>query len=212
MAIPTLDIISSTFTYRNTDRVPNVGLVEDVSFPYRVYLHLCETLVGKRGPYYCGGIEHKSKIAKRFRDEFAERGPLFLQTHPPIEILLIWPAEHRAAEAYVFALMLGVLPPRSVHRLGGWSQTSDNPSPSQKSVYEEQSRLLKGKCFRCGGDHWAKHCKTPDPGIEYKCPHNRHHHLCNHFCSSLLGSCVCRTEVFIILTTSSSQFAPWLSL
>ena len=63
-----------------------------------------------------------------------------------------------------------MMPAESIHRLGGWTQTSVNPSPLCRQQYEEQRRLLRNSCFKCGGKHWAKNCPKAVQGVEYKCP------------------------------------------
>ena len=90
--------------------------------------------------------------------------------HPPKTIRLVYPAVSPAAEAYVFALILSTFPVGSVHRLGGWTQTSETPSPLCRQQLEEQRRLLRGLCFNCGGGHWSKDCTSPSRGVEYACP------------------------------------------
>ena len=83
---------------------------------------------------------------------------------------MVWPVAHAAAEAYVFSAMLSGMPAGSVHRLGGWTQTSVKPSPLCRQQYEEQRRLLCNLCFKCGGKHWAKNCPKAVQGVEYRCP------------------------------------------
>ncbi len=97
-------------------------------------------------------------------------GALYTQVHPPKTIRLVYPAVSPAAEAYVFMLMLSAFPVGSVHRLGGWPQTSVTPSPLCRQQFEEQRRLLRGLCVNCGGGHRSKDFTSPSRGVEYACP------------------------------------------
>ena len=144
-------------------QLPDLQLTMDVSLPHRVYVLGC-------GQFTYVGFEHKSKVGTRIRDHFAGRGAHYTQEHKPKEVLGVWTVQHAAAEGYVFALLLSTMGAGCVHRLGGYTQTSVTPSPLCKQQYEEQRRLLRNLCFRCGGNHWAKNCQKPVQGIEYKCP------------------------------------------
>ena len=63
-------------------------------------------------------------------------------------------------------------PPNSARRIGGWVQTSSNPSPLGCNVTEKARRNMKEKCFNCGVDRSCKSHTARDTGrIEYKCPH-----------------------------------------
>ena len=66
--------------------------------------------------------------------------------------------------------VLSTFPSGSIHRLGGWTQTSVTPSPLCRQEFEEQRRLLRNLCFRCGGSHFASTCSKSIRGVEYKCP------------------------------------------
>ena len=144
-------------------RLPDSQLTLSLALPNRVYVLACDN-----GTYV--GVEHKSRVGSRIRDHFAGRGAAYTKHHKPTEVLGIWTAQHTAAEGYIFALLLSTMGAGSVHRLGGYTQTSVWPSPLCKQQYEEQRRLLRNLCFRCGGNHWAKDCRKAISGIEYKCP------------------------------------------
>lgn len=143
--------------------LPDTQMTLDLGLPNRVYVLGC-------GDFRYVGIEYKSKVGERIRDHFAGRGSHYSKHHKPKEVLGIWTVQHTAAEAYIFALLLSTMGVGSIHRLGGYTQTSVTPSPLCKQQYEEQRRLLKNLCFRCGGNHWAKQCQKPVQGVEYKCP------------------------------------------
>lgn len=143
--------------------LPSLQLSEDPTLPYRVYVLEC-------GDFKYVGFEHKSQVGARIRAHFSGQGAHFTQEHRPKSVLGVWTVLHAAAEGYVFLLLLSMLGPGCVHRLGGWTQTSVTPSPLCKQQYEEQRRLLKNLCFKCGGSHWAKKCAKEVHGVEYKCP------------------------------------------
>ena len=99
------------FTYCDK-RVPTLGLVEDVSFPYRVYvLELADNCV------YVG-IAHKSDIKRAVERHFNTGGGKahFTMVHPPKKVLLIWPAVSMAVEAYLLP-HLGWIAARAPNRV-----------------------------------------------------------------------------------------------
>ena len=144
-------------------RLPHPQLTRDLGLPLRVYA------LGS-GDFVYVGIEHQSKVGQRIRDHFAGRGSHFTKEHRPTEVLGVWTVMHTAAEGYIFSLVLATMGPNCLHRLGGFTQTSVTPSPLCKQQFEEQRRLLRNLCFRCGGNHWAKNCSKEVQGVEYKCP------------------------------------------
>ena len=147
----------------DTTKVPDTQLTQDLTLPFRVY-------VLESDDFRYVGFEHKSQLGPRVRDHFAGKGAHFTQHHRPKKVLGVWTVAHAAAEGYVFSLILSTLGPGCVHRIGGFTQTSVTPSPLCKQHYEEQRRLLRNLCFKCGGSHWARKCDKPVQGVEYKCP------------------------------------------
>jgi hypothetical protein len=143
-------------------QLPDLQMTKDLSLPNRVYVLRCVD-----GIYV--GFNHKSKVGARIRDHFAGKGADYTKHHKPKEVLGIWTVQHSAAEGYVFLLLLATMGAGSVHRLGGFTQTSVSPSPLCRQQYEEQRRLMRNLCFRCGGNHWAKDCQRALQGIEYRC-------------------------------------------
>ena len=118
--------VNSMFTHCDK-RVPTLGLVEDLSFPYRVYaLQLADNCV------YVG-IAHKSDIKRAVQRHFNTGGGKahFTMVHAPKQVLLIWPAASTAVEAYVYYSFLGRLSAgaQQASTLGGWVQTSSKLSP-----------------------------------------------------------------------------------
>ena len=194
-------------SYGWSKRLPDPQLTLDPSLPYRVYV------LGS-GDFTYVGIEHKSKIAARIRDQFAGRGADFPIQHTPEEILGIWTVQHSAAEGYIFALLLSTMTTGCIHRLGGYTQTSATPSLMCKQQYEEQHRLLRNLCFRCGGNHWAKDCKKAVQGVEYKCPSCKERLLISSRCQSVLAGdgsvqpCVVRPMPTAVARSSTNAAPP----
>ena len=150
--------------FRDAGRVPDLGLALNLKYPFRVYL------LGCADDCLYAGFERAPQIGQRIRDHFDGKGADFTRHHAPKDILMVWPVAHAAAEAYVFSAMLSGMPGGSVHRLGGWTQTSVKPSPLCRQQYEEHRRLLCNLCFKCGGRHMAKNCPKAVQGVEYRCP------------------------------------------
>ena len=151
--------------------MPQLGLECKLEFEYRVYVIECETPPGARGPTVYVGIEHRSQINRRLLQHWGGTGAFFTKERKPKKLLLVWPAANTAVEGFVFLALLARLPLGSLGRIGGWSQTSTAVSPLSSMVFEQQRRLMRGLCFNCGGNHWAKTCAKELEGIKYKCCH-----------------------------------------
>jgi len=167
-------------TYKAVDRstvwiapgsVPELGLVALLSFPFRVYALECQAPHGQLGPYIYVGIAHASKIGDRLKGHWKGGATHFTDEHRPKKVLLIYPAANRAVESYVFHAYLSLQCSGRVHTLGGWTQTSSDPSRLARQQFEQERRNLLSRCFNCGaGNHLAKDCKKPLEGITYPCP------------------------------------------
>ena len=102
-----------------------LGLTEDVNLPMRVYVLQCR---GPRGvKVWYVGILHVSEL-KRFRKHWAGEACHYTKVYPPEKIVLLWPAPSESVEAYVYFEMLRRMPANQAWRLGGFTQTSSNPS------------------------------------------------------------------------------------
>jgi hypothetical protein len=54
--------------------------------------------------------------------------------------------------------------------LGGWTQTSDKPSPLSRHYLAQEKRMVAGECLNCGSkSHWAARCTKPRCAVAYKC-------------------------------------------
>ena len=175
---PNYTRVTERTVFRATHQIPYLGLALDESFGFRVYALECQPAKGDTGPYIYVGIAHKDNIGKRIRVEWeqkrsncGERAADYCMQHKPKRVLLVWPAPNRAVEAYVYFALLALQSDKGrVHSLGGWAQTSVNPSRLQLQQYEQGRRLLRCRCFNCGGSHLVYECKKPLEGITYPCP------------------------------------------
>ena len=119
--------------------------------------------------YYVGAVERcylKVRLAKHAEG----RGAYWNKVNVPDGVVYVMPVPHRAAEAYVFYALLAKLPAKSLQRLGGWTQTSVNPSPPARLLAQEARRNVHGLCFACGsGDHFQFECSKPPEAAPYPC-------------------------------------------
>ena len=161
--------VHSEFTHWDKS-VPKLGLVEDLKYEYRVYaLELAHDC------FYVG-IAHKSDVKRAVQRHFTSGGkaPHYTCVHPPKRVLVVWPAISTAVEAFVYYSFLSRMDAGAtkakLFRLGGWVQTSSKLSPVSALVQEEARRQLRSACFNCGSrDHYARDCKAPLNGCQYKC-------------------------------------------
>ena len=152
-------------------KVPELGLVPELTFPFRVYAIQCQAPHGDMGPYIYTGIAHASIIGDRIKGHWKGGATHFTDEHRPKQILLVHPAANLAVESYVFHAFLSLQCSGRVRTLGGWTQTSADPSPLALQQFEQERRNLSCRCFNCGaGSHVAKDCKKPLEGITYPCP------------------------------------------
>ena len=130
-----------------------MGLKHDCSYPFRVYVLLCA------GSRYYVGISPVGKLEGRIQKHFAGCGAHYCRVHKPQVALMVWPALLESVEALVYFTMQQKLfqgGKGDCGRLGGWVQTSSNPSPLCVMQCEQTRRQLLGKCFVCGdGRHSA---------------------------------------------------------
>lgn len=152
--------------------VPRLGLEGD---PDRqtswVYVLECAPQRQESEPtYYTGHAEDFRNLMERFNQHFAGTGAAFTQKHKPRGIAFLMPVAHAAAEGYVYYALLSKLPDKSVHRLGGWTQNSVNPSPLARMLARQARRNMCGKCFNCGSaDHFVDECNKAPEGAPYPC-------------------------------------------
>ena len=171
------DITAKTPPYAS-ECMPKLGLATNLDFDYRVYVMGCTPPPGCSGPYYYVGIEHATRVGDRCVQHDEQRGSHFTKEHAPTKLHLLWPAANTAVEGYVYLALLSAMRQDSVAKLGGWTQTSAEPSPLTEMMFKQQWRLMRQVCFNCGEkNHWATDCKKALQGVTYR-------HTCN-FCSKV---------------------------
>lgn len=78
----------------------------------------------------------------------------FTQVNKPIAVELCIPAARRAAEAYIYAFLLELLPEDAVclhGRLGGWTRCHPKPLPlAVQSEVQRQLRMVRDRCLEYG--------------------------------------------------------------
>ena len=85
-------------TYRD-DRIPEMGLKHDCSYPFRVYVLLCA------GSRYYVGISPVDKLEDRIQKHFAGSGAHYCRVHKPQVVLMVWPALLESVEALVYFII-----------------------------------------------------------------------------------------------------------
>ena len=156
-----------------SDAVPNLHLDPDVTkHQYRIYIIECEPQPGNLGPCFYVGIAHVSEIRERLEKHWAGTAAHYTKVNGPRRIHMIWPVSNPATEAYAYYALVESLPPNSARRVGGWTQTSHNPSRLGCAVVEQARRSMKGTCFNCGENRFNASHKTKDERNRtvYKCP------------------------------------------
>ena len=86
-----------------------------------------------------------------------------------MQLLLVWPANGRAVDAYAYFALLEAYEASQVCRLSGWTQKNSKLKPLTSMLVDRDHRLLNSRCLKCGGDHGAKDCKAEVRGRDCKC-------------------------------------------
>ena len=132
-----------------TPEMPALGLASSSEGPYCVYVLRC-------GEVYYVGIDFWADASERIRAHFRGEGSDFTKHYPPTKVCMFLRVMSRAAEAYVYYALLDAKPDTLV---GGWTQTSWNPSPLVCLLTREARANLQGRCFNCDQkQHFAKDC------------------------------------------------------
>ena len=90
-------LVTADYSCRDK-KIPDLGLVEEFSYQWRVYVleleHDCVYV----------GIAHRSKVRDTILRHFilGDDKPHYTAVHPPKSVLLVWPAISPAVEAYVY--------------------------------------------------------------------------------------------------------------
>ena len=125
--------------------LPNLGAAGDCR--YRIYLLRCRGQI--TGGSFCWyvGLAEVSTIRGKLVGHFARTEADYTATNEPLSIELVAPCPSPAAEAYLFAAMLEVLPCNAVKegRLGGWTQTRPKPSQLSQVLLQDAWRMVRGR-------------------------------------------------------------------
>jgi len=118
-------------------------LPKSQGLPYRVFVLRCQQARILTGgfAYYVGVID-KDGLQGHLEQYFTCRpdSARYTRVNKPLGVELLWPVQSRAAEAYLFAFLLGKLDADAVLRhvrLGGRTQTNVPPLPvAALSIFE----------------------------------------------------------------------------
>lgn len=158
-----LDAVTDITCFQ-TEFLQNHGLPSDCSLPFRVYVLRCrQALILTAGFVYYVGIIPASEIVDRIQKHKTGNGARFTRANVPVAVELRWPALRRAAEAYIYAYLLELLPAGAVclhGRLGGWTQCHPKPLPVViQSEVQRQWRMVRDRSLECGEE--GHFCRTP---------------------------------------------------
>ena len=152
----------------------SLGLAQSSEFPFRIYILECS---GPRGEkvWYCG-IVHFSGLRQRLKAHFEGKACHYTKVYPAQKLVYLWTAPTEAGEAYMYYEMLRRMDANTAWKLGGFTQTSSNPSRLDCLLAEQARRGMCELCFNCGqkrfqGEHLRlRKCPYPLRGVEYECP------------------------------------------
>ena len=146
--------------------LPDLGLVMDANFPFRVYVLACEPRKWGEAKTVYVGIANRSQIGRRIRTDAGQgpSAPHFCQTHAPQYVMGIFPAACRAVEACIFYALARTRSEKSLAcgGLGGWTQTSTQLSALAKLNLERERRMVSGSCLKCASEapgHATRNCQ-----------------------------------------------------
>ena len=151
-----------------------LGLIENFEDPIRLYMLQCRGPRGEKCWYV--GMVHISRMRERFKKHFQGCSIHYTKVYPAQKLVYLCTAPTEAAEAYLYHEMLRRMPPNTAWKLGGFTQTSSNPSRLDCLLAEQARRGMHELCFNCGadrfkGEHLRRHkCPFPLRGVEYECP------------------------------------------
>ena len=100
----------------------------------------------------------------------------YTKVSPAQKLVYLWTAPTEAGEAYIYYEMLRRMDANTAWKLGGFTQTSSNPSRLDCLLAEQARRGMRELCFNCGqkrfqGEHLRlRKCPYPLRGVEYECP------------------------------------------
>ena len=109
-------------------------------------------------------------MRQRLLKQAEHRGAYWNKTYKADCVAYVMPVTHRAAEAYVYYVLLDTLPAKSISKIGWWTQTSTSLSPLAMLLCQEARRNVAGACFTCGSKtHFAHECKSVPQVAHYPC-------------------------------------------
>lgn len=161
-----------------TDFLKDFDLPKGQGLPYRVFVLRCQQARILTGgfAYYVGFID-KDGLQEHLEKYFTRRpdSARFTRVNEPLGVELLWPVQSRAAEAYLFAFLLGKLDEDAALRhvrLGGWTQTNVAPLPvAAFNSLQREWRMVHDRCLDCGlAGHFAGSslCVQAQQGVKAK--------------------------------------------
>ena len=157
-----LDDVAADKFYR-TEFLKDFDLPLNLDYPYRVFVLRCQQArILTAGFAFYVGIIDKDGVREHLEKYFycLPESARFTRANKPLGVELLWPAQFRAAEAYLFAFVLGKLSEDAVlqhGRLGGWTQTHVAPLPvATFNSLQRDWRMVHDRCLDCGlAGHFA---------------------------------------------------------
>ena len=161
-----LDRVTSASVFPGT-LLPELGLVPNTSYPFRVYVIECAPFFDSGSPSYYVGIIKTGDLVARLVAHFQKEGAAFTDEHDAKGIVFLYPAASLAVESFVYHALMTVLPVAAFTcgRIGGWTQTAPKSSFRRfkhilEPELEREWRMVNSLCLECGGSCKATKCKN----------------------------------------------------
>ena len=159
-----LDQVTRDKVFKGT-LLPELGLIPNRAFPFRVYVLECESFFDSGSPSYYVGIVSADGVLTRLEAHFGKRGAAYTGEHPPKGIVFLFPAATWAVESFVYHALMTVLPSAAFTsgRVGGWTQTAPKSSFQRfkhtlEPQLEREWRMANNLCLDCGYSCAAGRC------------------------------------------------------
>ena len=110
--------------------LPELGLVPNTSYGFRVYVLECAPFFDSGSPSYYVGIIETDALETRLVGHFQKEGAAFTGEHEAKGVVFLHPAASLAVESFVYHALMTVLPVGAFtcSRVGGWTHTSPKSS------------------------------------------------------------------------------------